>query len=92
MFKKRKIISLSIAFVFLLSFLFSGCSKKQSETSNQNSNNSEPVELIWYTIGTPQKDMEKVNEKINEYIKDKIGATVKIKQIDWETIAIRCRL
>lgn len=83
MFKKRKIISLSIAFVFLLSFLFSGCSKKQSETSNQNSNNSEPVELIWYTIGTPQKDMEKVNEKINEYIKDKIGATVKIKQIDW---------
>lgn len=44
---------------------------------------NQPVELVWYTIGTPQKDMETVNAKINEYTLEKINATVTIKQIDW---------
>ncbi|MGG5460699.1 ABC transporter substrate-binding protein [Clostridium sp. B9] len=43
----------------------------------------EPVNLVWYTIGAPQADDSLVEEKINEYIVDKIGATVSIKRIDF---------
>lgn len=37
-----------------------------------------PYEINWYTSGTPQDDIELVESKINEYIKDKINATVKL--------------
>lgn len=43
----------------------------------------EPVNLVCYTIGAPQADDSLVEEKINEYIVDKIGATVSIKRIDF---------
>lgn len=36
-----------------------------------------PYEINWYTYSTPQDDVELVEAKINEYIKDKINATVK---------------
>ena len=42
-----------------------------------------PVELIWYTIGTPQKDVDKVEEEINKYTAEKIGVTVDMKMIDF---------
>ncbi|MEC0229560.1 ABC transporter substrate-binding protein [Paenibacillus alba] len=44
---------------------------------------SDPVKLVWYTIGTPPKDLAKVNDEINKYIKDKIHATVEMKMLDW---------
>ena len=37
-----------------------------------------PYEINWYTYGTPQNDVELIEAKINEYIKDKINATVKL--------------
>ncbi len=43
----------------------------------------EPVELLWYHIGTPQADVDKVMEHISEYTKEKIGVTVKMVQLDW---------
>lgn len=43
----------------------------------------EPVNLIWYTIGTPQADQKAVTDKINEYLKEKINATVEIRTLDW---------
>ncbi len=42
-----------------------------------------PVNLVWYTIGTPPKDLAAVNDEINKYIKDKINATVEMKMLDW---------
>ncbi|SFF36505.1 putative aldouronate transport system substrate-binding protein [Paenibacillus catalpae] len=54
-----------------------------SSSGNAGSNNGKPVELNWYTIGTPQKDVDKVMEAVSAYTKDKIGATVKMTMIDW---------
>ncbi len=45
----------------------------------------EQVELSWYVPGTAQKDTELVETEINNYLKDKINATVKIKFIDWSS-------
>ncbi|CDN43833.1 MULTISPECIES: ABC transporter substrate-binding protein [Paenibacillus] len=42
-----------------------------------------PVNLIWYTIGAPQKDTDKVMAEVNKYTAEKIGATVTLKQIDF---------
>lgn len=82
MLKFKKLLALTLGAVIASSMVLTGCTKDKA-TSGQKDSNSKPVELVWYTIGTPQKDMEKVNEEINKYIKDKIGATVKIKQVDW---------
>ena len=46
--------------------------------------NKEP-ELTWYFGGSEQKDLQLVNDKINEIVKDKLGATVKLVQIDWSS-------
>lgn len=42
-----------------------------------------PYKIVWYTIGTPQKDIKIIEAKINEYTKDKIGAVLDIRMIDW---------
>lgn len=42
-----------------------------------------PVELVWYTIGTPQKDVDKVMAEVSKYTAGKIGATVKMNMLDW---------
>lgn len=42
-----------------------------------------PVELIWYTIGPPQKDMDKVLTEVNKYTLEKINATLDIKMLDF---------
>lgn len=45
---------------------------------------SKAVELQWYTVGGGQpKDMDAVLEKVNEYIKPKINATLKIDVFSW---------
>ncbi|MHC1750176.1 MAG: ABC transporter substrate-binding protein [Cellulosilyticaceae bacterium] len=43
----------------------------------------ETVNLVWYQIGGPQKDMPTIVEKANAYIKEKINATIEVKQVDW---------
>lgn len=64
-----------------------GGSAESSSSSPENGGKSEasekPVELIWYTIGTPQKDLAKVNEEVNKYTLEKINATVKMNMLDW---------
>ncbi len=43
----------------------------------------EPVELLWYTIGTPQEDQQLVLDEMNKILKEKINATLKITTFDW---------
>lgn len=56
---------------------------KKDDSAKKDSGKDEVVELIWYQIGDPQKDMDTVLEKVNEYTKEKIGVTLKINQIGW---------
>ncbi len=81
MLKFKKLMALTMGVVMASSLALTGCGKGKDAAKEGKS--SEPVNLVWYTIGTPQKDTEKVQEEINKYTKEKINATVTIKQIDW---------
>jgi len=59
-----------------------GASSAPSDSSGSEEG-EKPVELVWYTIGTPQKDLDKVNAEVNKYLLEKINATVDINMLDW---------
>ena len=46
-----------------------------------NAGEGETVKLTWYTIGQTPKDLDMVQEKANEYLKEKINATIDMKFI-----------
>lgn len=43
-----------------------------------------PINLIYYTIGEPDKDLKLVNDKINEITAEKIGVTISYIKIGWQ--------
>ncbi len=82
----KKTLVMMLALIMSFSVFLAACGGNDDDSSNSgNSGNDgdEPYEIIWYTIGTPQKDTDKVFEHLNEYLVDKINATVKMTQIDW---------
>ncbi|GMQ61860.1 ABC transporter substrate-binding protein [Vallitalea maricola] len=88
MFKKSLILVLAL--MLALSTMLVGCGEKkddkdQADTTNSGSDKEKekPVNLTWYTIGTPQKDETLVEEELNKYLLEKINATVDIKMFDW---------
>jgi putative aldouronate transport system substrate-binding protein len=89
MFKKK--MMLVMAFVLLTSAVLAGCGSNKSNNADPGTASSTasavkgeaPVNLVWYTIGTPPKDLAKVNDEINKYIEPKINATVEMKMLDW---------
>ncbi|MEI6286458.1 MAG: ABC transporter substrate-binding protein [Bacillota bacterium] len=74
----KKIFAL-LALLCTLSML-TGCGSK--ETATIEDDQSKPVELVWYTIGTPPKDIDEVMAKVNEYTKQKLNCTVKLIMSD----------
>ncbi|TFE25568.1 ABC transporter substrate-binding protein [Cohnella luojiensis] len=83
----RKKLSIGLASILAVMLFLSACgnngsSNNASPTGNAG-NSEEPVELSWYTIGTPQKDVDKIMGEVSKYTKDKIGVTVKMTMIDW---------
>jgi len=70
--KNLKITSLVLALLLVLTAVLSGCGQKTSGGEDGT------YEIVWYNLGDNTKDKDLVNEKINEYLKEKIGATVKI--------------
>ncbi|WP_025028994.1 ABC transporter substrate-binding protein [Caldalkalibacillus mannanilyticus] len=58
-------------------------SKGSSEGTTKEKVKEEHVTLLWYLIGTPQKDIDQVMEKVNEYTKEKINATIDLRMLDW---------
>lgn len=82
--KMKKSFALLLAALTSLTLVLSACgSSSDGSASGGESASEKPVELIWYTIGTPQKDVDAVMEKVSEYTKEKINATVTMKMIDW---------
>lgn len=76
----KKVMVATLATVMGMSLL-AGCGG--TEKVETNANGEEIVNLKWYQIGDAQEDMEKVEQKINEYTKDKIGVTIDITQISF---------
>ncbi|XEC93047.1 ABC transporter substrate-binding protein [Paenibacillus tarimensis] len=82
----KKQFTVVIAVLLLVTAILSACGKSADQSGGAESVNGDsdkPVELIWYTIGTPPKDLALVNAEVNKYIKDKINANVEIKMLDW---------
>ncbi|SDN08182.1 carbohydrate ABC transporter substrate-binding protein, CUT1 family (TC 3.A.1.1.-) [Fictibacillus solisalsi] len=79
---KKKLVVL-LALVLSIGTILSACSSKDSSSAEKDGKNGQPYEIKWYTIGTPQKDTDKVFAEVNKYVKKKINATVKMTQIDW---------
>lgn len=82
---KAKRWSMFMTVVLSLSMILSACGGKTggSTASGSDSKSDKPVNLIWYTVGQPQKDMPKVLEEVNKYLKEKINATIDVKMIDY---------
>lgn len=75
------ILALFMAFTLVLTAC--GGSNNAAEPGDSDKADEKPVELIWYTIGTPQKDVNRVMEEVSKYTKEKINATVTMKMVDW---------
>lgn len=91
-FKSKTMIVLSA--ILALSMVLAACGSKNNEggaspsgsagaSGSPSASKGKPVELIWYTIGTPQRDIDKVMAEVSKYTADKIGVTVTMKQLDW---------
>ncbi|WP_342480340.1 ABC transporter substrate-binding protein [Paenibacillus sp. FSL L8-0340] len=95
--KKKKSFSLLLTSLLALSLTLSACggnnnnkttdtngeSKAGNNTAAETGSSEKPVELTWYTIGAPQKDLDKVLEEVNKYTLEKINATIDMKMIDF---------
>lgn len=86
MLKTRKLLCLVLALAFVLSGA-AGCAQPTAAPAAAEPTGAatlEPVELTWFFIGNgQQEDVALIEEKINEYIKDKINATVKLQCYQW---------
>ena len=75
----KKTLSLVMSLIILVLGL-SGCGKAVGTVKEEDTAQipQDPYEIAWYLPISAQKDTEIVEEKINEYLKDKINATVKM--------------
>lgn len=63
----------------MLCGMFTGCGgQKTAKGEDPNTVPEDPYEIRWYILGTPQEDVASVEKAINDYLKDKINATVKM--------------
>ncbi len=82
--------AISAALSVLMLAAAAGCGQGNNSVSSNLSSmstvsdaQSEPVNLIYYTIGNPDTDLQKVNDVLNDLLKKKINVTVQYKKIAW---------
>lgn len=56
---------------------------KKEEDKKEEPKKEEVVNLTYWTIGSEPKDLQMVNDALNEYTKEKIGVTVDLKFVGW---------
>ncbi|WP_314589502.1 ABC transporter substrate-binding protein [Paenibacillus terrigena] len=94
----RKSVLLVLTFIMLASIALAGCSSGSKDTKSSEGTKDpgtttdtqvteekkeDPVTLLWYTIGGPQKDQDKVLAEVNKYLQEKINVKLDMKVIDW---------
>jgi len=82
--KFKKLSSLFLAMTIASSAILTGCSSTGKDSASASGDdNKGTTELVWYMIGTPQPDQEKVMEEVNKYTAEKIGVTLDLRMVDW---------
>ena len=87
--KFKRAVSIAISVSILAATVLTGCSANGGVTSSTpttstvSQEQAQPVNLIYYTIGNPDADLQKVNDALNELLKKKINVTVKYNKIGW---------
>lgn len=76
MLKKSKVLGATLLATLLL---ISGC----GNSSDSKKTDDEVVNLNWYITGIPQKDIDTVNDEVNDYLEAEYNVTVTLNQIDW---------
>lgn len=71
---KKRVLAL-----LLIAALLSGCAGSPIEGDHSES----PLTLIYYTIGTPDRDLALVNEALNKLLLPRYGFTVEYHKIGW---------
>lgn len=66
----------------VLVVFFSSCTTAQEEPSS--SPTSQPTNLVYYTIGEPDPGLKKVNQAINEVLKQKVNLTITYEKVGWQ--------
>ncbi|MGM9974320.1 MAG: ABC transporter substrate-binding protein [Clostridiaceae bacterium] len=74
----KKLLLLFLPLIILLT----SCSKEDPKEIENNP--IEPVNLIYYTIGEPDQDLDLVNKELNRLLKEKINVTVQYKKVNWD--------
>lgn len=85
--KSKKVVSLTLAAAMVAAGLVPSVSSKAAENDH-----SEFVTLNFYISNTPPADQERVMEKANEIIKEKINAELNLICVDPSTYAERINL
>lgn len=91
--KKKQVIAAILTVAMGVSLL-GGCGTAKEETKNNEEGGqvkeevkeddlSEPVELVWYVIGTPQDDQEVVFDEVNKVLEKELNTTVDFQVIDY---------
>ncbi|OMF74529.1 ABC transporter substrate-binding protein [Paenibacillus glucanolyticus] len=70
-----------IVLMMLLTSYTTGCFPQPGH--NDEAYDGDTVNLIYYTIGEPDKDLQLVNDKINEIMARKIGVTITYVKVSW---------
>jgi ABC-type glycerol-3-phosphate transport system substrate-binding protein len=71
----------SIVLIILIISMLCGCTTTSIKNDTQE---KEPVKLIYYTIGTPDNDLEKVQDALNNILRKKINVELEYIKINWE--------
>ncbi len=66
--------------LFLVMLQLVGCSQPQIEKTHEE---EDPVVLRYYTIGREDRDLEQVNQALNELLMERYGFQVDYRKIDW---------
>lgn len=80
---KKKTVMLATVFAAFISLSLSGCfgGKVAIKEEDPNTVPTDSYEINWYFQGEPQTDTETVEKAVNDYLKDKINATVKLNRL-----------
>lgn len=80
--KMKRVIGFLLCAAVAVSACACGSGKKTAKAEDPNTVPEDTYEIRWYMLGKPQDDVASVEKAINDYLKDKINATVKMTAME----------